>query len=147
MATILQPRWVADICRGALKALIRSRPGSLGNFVRMYSCCALRNFQGPTSELLPIALPEDTPDEEAAMDRLLKVAESRDEISDETWKDIDQACEKAGKAACTPPAAALRTCLRDRRLRLCEHWLERVGAPTLPWTFFLLRWLGGCRCR
>lgn len=85
----------------ALKALLRSRPGSLGNFIRMFSCCAMRNFQGPTSELLPIALPDDTAEEDEAMGLLMQITETSEEVAADKWAEIDRACEKAGRASWT----------------------------------------------
>eukprot|EP00438_Fugacium_kawagutii_P008177 Skav214671 [mRNA] locus=scaffold923:459186:464944:+ [translate_table: standard] len=84
-----------------LKALLRSRPGSLGNFLRSFSSCALGNFQGPTAELLPVALPNDTSEEKVAFELLMKVTETEEEVDASTWAAIDDACKVAGAASWT----------------------------------------------
>ena len=108
-ASVWQGTWQKLLSRGmslsytgvALKLMIRSRPGSLGNFSRLFKCCALRNFQGQPPELLPIALPEDTDDEELAFQALVRAAASPEDKSEEEWIELDKACEKAGIAAWT----------------------------------------------
>eukprot|EP00435_Cladocopium_sp_Y103_P031880 s1016_g8.t1 len=85
----------------ALKMLIRSRPGSLGNFVRVFKCCAVRNFQGRTEELLPVKLPEDSMEEKAAFELLIKA--SAPEVSPDAseWTAIEEKCAAAGHASWT----------------------------------------------
>ena len=83
----------------ALKLMIRSRPGSLGNFSRLFKCCALRNFQGHPAELLPMALPDDTTEEQHAFGALVKAAGAAHDPSDEDWSADEKSCEKAGIAA------------------------------------------------
>ena len=92
--------WVSLSYTGvALKLMIRSRPGSLGNFSRLFKCCALRNFQGHPAELLPMALPDDTAEEQHAFGALVKAAGAAHDPSDEDWSAVEKSCEKAGIAA------------------------------------------------
>ena len=85
----------------ALKMLIRSRPGSLGNFVRVFRSCAMRNFQERSGELLPVALPEDTPAEEAAMEMLLKAVSAEGPPTESEWEAIEEKCAAAAQASWT----------------------------------------------
>ena len=85
----------------ALKMMIRSRPGSLGNFVRVFRSCAVRNFQERTGELLPVVLPEDTPAEEAAMELLLKVVSAEGPPTESEWGAIEEKSTAAAQASWT----------------------------------------------
>ena len=85
----------------ALKMGAFSRPGSLGNFLRVFRCCALRTFQGKTGELLPVRLPLETPEEIEAMELMKKVFAGRITYRSDEWSLVLKAADKAAEASWT----------------------------------------------
>ena len=97
LAPTLQPECVPELCRGGPEAVGAEppwKPGECHTHVQM-----LRPEE--PSGLLPVAMPEDTNNEERAFSLLVRVAGKGEDATDEEWKEMEAASRGVGTAVWT----------------------------------------------
>ena len=77
-----------SLCGVVLMAVVKCRPGEIGNLARALPCCALKTFQRQSMELLPLPLPLMNDGEKEILDQVCG------EILREEKVSVDEAPEK-----------------------------------------------------
>ncbi|CAE7194356.1 SLC12A7 [Symbiodinium sp. CCMP2592] len=79
---------------------LRARPGPLGTFIRVLPCCAKEHFKQSPVELLPMALPKESPEMVRVMKVMLEAWGAHD-LPSETWLEIVEQTSLVGVEAWT----------------------------------------------
>ena len=90
-----------SFCGVVLKTLIEHRPGEVGNLARALPCCALKNFQRLTPELLPLPMPVLNEEEDQIFQSLSKEILSAGPKSEEQRKEMMSKAQRIGSKVWT----------------------------------------------